>query len=522
MKKTHVFLLFLLMSHLLLGGKLALKVDKTTITQGDEVTITLTAHGKDITFPTLKSIGGYPVTSSGLSQGFSATFGNGNASAQYQKSIRFSFAPEHNITIPSLSVTIDGAIQKTQPTPLLVLPAGHVNTSKGGFRLTMHSTRKSVYVGEAFLVQVIFYEPRNSNIAQAQYTAPKFDGFFVKSSPQERLENTPQGTEHIFDYILTPQKEGNITLTAPRIKLGIQTFSGTRDPWGFFSNEVHWKSLRGTPHTLTVKPLPTSTDIVGTFRLKATATPRKVKANKPVNYTLSIEGKGSLEEMDDPTFDLPDVTVYSDDAKVDTRIEKGQVISQWIKKYTFIADHDFTIPSVHLTTFDPTTAQDKPLTTQPVTIRIYGAKSHTTLATPPSDSVQKGSTPLTQAKSSAVRQTLKTDTNDSLFEDTTYYAKQAQKALGSTWPWWALVLSFVTGILLTLVATWATTKFSVRTKKRTKKYTPTEALELLYPHTNDSPEIEEMVRDLYRVKQGEKRTIDSKKLERILQKISRT
>jgi hypothetical protein len=57
-------------------------------------------------------------------------------------------------------------------------------------------------------------------------------------------------------------------------------------------------------------------------------------------------------------------------------------------------------------------------------------------------------------------------------------------------------------------------------KTHHQTYTSDEALEILYPHTNDTPEIEKMVRKLYRIKRGENVTIDKEQLQRILQNVT--
>ncbi len=449
---------------------------------------------------------------------------NGTLTTLRQKTLVFSLAPDHNITIPSLTATIDGVPKKTRPIAIRIT-AGKAQAASGtAYQLHMLASRKSVYVGEPFVVQVVFHEPRNSSVAQAQYVAPKFDGFFVKTSPKERLENRPEGTDHVFDYILTPQREGNITITAPQIKLGMQTFSGAQDPWGFFNNEVHWQSLRGTPLTIAVKPLPTSTNLVGNFTVKGVVDSRTVHANKPVNYTLTLQGQGSLSELDDPHFDLNDVTVYSDDATSETRVEHGKIISKWVKKYTFISDHDFVIPAQTFTVFDPKSGQTKTCATQAVHVTVKGAAPATTASAKAAPSRTKTSvrapqpSPWTRPVPMASRHTK--DSNASLFEDTAYYARLSQVVSDKKWPLWSLFLSFLGGIIFACIGWKLYRLLPEKTGSRSKKYTPAEALEILYPHTHDTPEIEAMVRQLYRVQNGEKNVpIDPNALQRLVRSV---
>ncbi len=517
--------LWILGTGILFSGNVSLYVDKSSITKGEGVNVTLTAQGKTIVFPEIKTVGGFPVDPPQISEKVEANYVNGTLTTLREKSLRFTFFPDTNVTIPSFAVTIDGKTEKTQPVTIHIGTQAQGTNNQGQYQLKMLTQRHSVYVGEPFLLQVVFIEPRNSAVAQAQYIAPKFNGFFVKASPQERLEQTPNGTAHVFDYILTPQKEGTFTITAPQIKLGIKTFSGARDPWGFFNNEIHWQALQGSPKTITVKPTPSQVDLVGTFTVKASVDSQSVRANKPVNYSLVFDGQGSLDDMDEPTFDLPDVTVYSDDPQATTHVRNNQIVSHWEKKYTFIGDHDFTIPALSFHVFDPKTGKTTTLKTKPYAIHISGgvaAQKPTTPAKPtitPASTFRPKGQPVSPKATSEIQKPAVQDANRSLLEDTAYYAQQTQNKFDL--PWWSLIVAFLLGIL-TLFGGQKLLPLLKRKRSIThhRKYTPSEALDLLYPHTNDSPEIEAMVRDLYRAQRGEKVEIDQGKLQEIVKKVT--
>jgi len=520
MKPLKIWILFIALSWLNLAGNVTIHVSSDTVHKGDPVEVTLTAEGKQIVFPTIDAIGRYPIDAPKISQKIEASYLNGTFKSIRRETMRFAFFPENNITIPSLKIQVDGKTRQTRPVSITVLPPDQSGSNKDGYRLQMITTRQSVYVAEAFALQVIFFEPRNSNVAQAQYIAPKFDGFFVKSSSKERLENTPEGTKHIFDYILTPQKEGNFTITAPVIKLGIQTFSGVRDPWGFFNNEVHWKSLQASPKIISVKPLPHPADLVGNFTIAGAPDATTVEVNKPVNFTLTLKGEGSLDDIDAPKIDIPGVTIYSDDARSDVQISGNRIISHWEKKYTFIADRDFTIPAISFSMFNPRTGQSSTLTTNPSSIHVTGgslpASTPKSTVLPPKKSAAPSSS-VTQLPVAAETKR-PDDLNRSLFEDTSFYDRLNQQKEWALWPWWSLLLSFIGGVFLTSVWFGLRKKIPLSTHKKShRKYTPDEALSLLYPHLNDSPEIEAMVRDLYRIKNGEKLPLDHKKIARLIQ-----
>jgi len=511
---------------------LTIEATPQTVQKGEGVTVTVTAKGKQIIFPSLDHIGSYPISAPSIRSKDQVMIVNGSISTLHQKTMRFTLFPDRNITIPPLNVQIDGKTEQTRPLSIRVTTHPQTTRGQNGYRLRMIPSSRDVYVGQPLVLDVVFFEPRNSQVAQAQYIPPKFDGFFVKSDDQEQLQQEPQGTSHIFTYILTPQKEGNFTISAPQIKLGIKTFNAINDPWGLFNNEVRWQALQAAPVTIHVRPVPAGVDWVGSLQMNATVDTRQVAADKPVNYTLTIDGNGSLDDIDEPEFDLSDVTVYSNDAQVESRIQNGQVISHWVKKYTFIADHDFTIPALRKKVFNPRTGQVVTLETPAYTIHVTGsaATEHAGIQTPtPSDHTSAPrtaqATPAATAKPAPSRtkaNTANKENNRSLLEDTAWYAQQAKEKTDRQWPLWALILAFLTGIIATIIAMKILPK--LRRKRaaitRHRHYSIDEALAILYPHTNDSPEIEAMVRELYRAKQDTNISIDQKKLGELIEQVA--
>jgi len=507
------------------AGSVSIQAIPQTVQKGHSVTVTVSAQGKEVTFPSIDHIGPYPINAPQISQNIEAKYVNGSFSAQQKKTMRFSFFPDKNITIPPLSIQVDGQTRHTQALAIHVrsAAAGH---AQNGYRLEMIPSTRRVYVGQPLVLNVVFFEPRNSQVTQAQYVPPKFDGFFVKSDNQEQLQQDAQGTSHIFTYILTPQKEGNFTITAPQIKLGIRTFSGARDPWGFFNNDVRWQALQASPVTIHVRPVPSPVDLVGDFKMNATVDSSQVPADKPVNYTLTIEGTGSLEDIDDPKFDLNDVTVYSDDAQVSSRIQNGHIISHWVKKYTFIADHDFTIPALKEKVFNPMTAQVSTLTTPPYPIHVTGDSTRNTgNQNPPAQAPAPAATQtppaLTQTPASTPGALTSRESNRSLLEDTAWYALQAHEKNSRQWPLWALILAFVAGIVAASIAMrfWPRIRRRRSLTVRSRHYSTDEALAILYPHTNDSAEIEAMVRELYQAKQDSNIKVDQEKLGKLIEQV---
>lgn len=152
---------------------------------------------------------------------------------------------------------------------------------------------------------------------------------------------------------MTAKQEGNYTIGPARVDIPEQD-SNTKDPFGIFMN-AEWTKVTSNMIPIKVMAAPQSSDLIGAFTLQSSADTHEVKANKPVNLTIKIEGEGSLETFEMPPYDIDDVTVYSNDANVQTDVANHSIKSSYTKSFAFIGDHDFTIPSREFSVYNPKT-----------------------------------------------------------------------------------------------------------------------------------------------------------------------
>jgi hypothetical protein len=511
-----ILILLIVGTNPMVADSVTVNVSNTHITNGEEVIVDIVANGNNIVFPEIDKIGRLPANRVGETNEIIM-----GSTSRHTKSVSYAIYPDTNMTIPPFEVTIDGKIKKTNSVKIYVGSSKNGTDTRNGYHLTMTSSKKEVYEGEPFWMQIAFFMPKSNDVIQDnKFSAPSFDGFFVKSDQKFIPKRSSDGTTYVINYILTPQKSGELTIPAPQMKIGIKTFKGARDPWGFFNNEISWRNFKGNPITIKAKSTPSKIDLIGSFVIEATVDAKSIIANKPINYTITIHGKGGLEDIEDPKFDLPGVTVYSDDGQGDSHVQNGEVISTWEKKYTFIADHDFTIPSIKKTVFDSKTGKTKVMTTESFNIKVNGGVS-TPVTTSTSGSKNNNISQKTTKTftSGAAKPKKVKDDNLSLLEDTDYYEQKEKEDADAKWSLWSLLATLLVGIILGIMLRhW----FPIITRKRgskttlTHKYTKKEALDILYPHTNDSPEIEEMVRILYKAQNDSSITIDKDKLQKMI------
>ena len=461
----------------------------TEVVQGNMVQLKIKAIGNRAAFPDISEIGGSQVVGRHKGQNNSFTYINGVMKNVRSTSLVLTFAPQHDTIVPSYSINIDGTVYKTDPIALKVVKGTAPKMLQDNkFSLQMRSDKNSVMVGEPVLVTVYFSLENGVRLSEnPQYDAPVFKGFFTKEIDKEKTyrEGNRQVTE--LRYLLTPQKEGNFTIEPATAKVGVADTS-RRDMFGRFFGTV-WVPISSNSITVEVKAISQNTDLVGSFFMENSIDKQQVKANKPVNLTVKIEGEGSLEDFEFPEYEIDGVTIYSDDAKVETEIIGEKLKSTYVKSFVFISDSDFRIPSRNITVYDTETSTVKTLEIPSYTISVEAKKALVSNA----DKTEKSTVVQTNIKQ-----------NESLLPDA------VEKEVGvKSVEWWMLILAFILGLLLMYVLKYVPlSKF----KRNKSPYKESEALKILYAHISESKEIEEMVRKLYARKNGDKSVVIDKKL----------
>jgi hypothetical protein len=373
-----------------------------------------------------------------------------------------------------------------------------VGQSNDIFSLQMRANKTKVMVGESLMVTVYFSLKNGVRLSQdIQYTAPSFPGFIVTEGGDQNAYIKGNYQVQEVRYILTAQQEGNFTATPAHAKVGVADRS-RRDIFGMTFG-TKWKQMASNSLQIEVLPQVQKSDLVGDYTLDTTIDAQEVKANKPVNLTVKIEGKGNLESFEFPKYEIDGVTVYSDEAKVETKIIDGELYSNYSKSFAFISEEDFKIPARSFSMLTPEDNQLKELNVNAYDVAIKKASSTVSSAVKP-DTHGVVHTKIAQPSS----------TKEETVE------KQVEVKGVS---WWMLAIAFGLGMLFMFVLRW----LPGLTSRNTSPYKESEALKILYGHMSEDTEIEEMVRKLYARKNGDKDVqIDKKVLKEMVDRVKQS
>lgn len=489
MKK--LFLLsIILLSSLLYSGSVEAKVDTKEVVKGNVVKLYLQAIGEDISFPDIQEIGGEPVVGTSMQSSSNITYLNGAMKSVKQNTKIIGFIPQKDMTIPSYTVKIEGKVYETDPIDIKVVASKAPKLKKDAwYSFELSSEKNRVMAGESFVATIyVSISDQIQGAKLSEFADPNMQGFFsqVMGEPKQYRQNGYTVLEK--QYLLTANKEGNFTISGATAKLG-EADKRRRDFFGRYATQ--WYDIASNDLQIEVVPQPHESDLVGEFTIDATIDATEIKANKPVNLTIKIEGKGNLEEFEFPKYEIDGVTVFSDEAKVQSRVINGALHSSFTQSFAMISGEDFTIPAQRFSVYNPTAKTLEKLEIATYDIHVKEDKNALVATTP-------------AAPSEEVPASLPTSQN-------------VETKAVETIAWWMLAVAFTAGMLVMYLLVVLLPKL-----KSGKNYQNDEAFQVLYPHINESSEVEEMVRKLYARKNGDKSVeIDKKVLKALIDKLKK-
>lgn len=110
--------------------------------------------------------------------------------------------------------------------------------------------------------------------------------------------------------------------------------------------------------------------LVGTFTLDVKKDEEGVKEFEPYHMEILIRGRGSFKEIKRFVFDIDGVKVFQEDPKMDIKLTKNGYEGLWSQKFAFVADKNFTIPSIELNYFDLTSHSVRELKFQELKVDV--------------------------------------------------------------------------------------------------------------------------------------------------------
>ena len=499
MKKVIGNILLIIFSTLwLYGASAKLELKTPAIYKGQGAQFAISASGSNIEFPTISDIEGFSVHQNGTSTSYINI--NGKTTQTITKN--YIFTPSKTVTIPSFNIKIDGQNFTTLSQKVTILKP---QASKNGapFIVDMNISKTHLKVGESATLKIKFKQRFDAKADRVTLSEPKIDNFWIKktTTPKHYQEGNYMVNE--YDYLIFAQKEGKFHIDPIVANIGkaIQTHSNDpffNDPiFNAFNTQIRWSKIASNSLDVSVDPLPQNLELFGDFTISATVDKHTVYANKPINLTIHVSGKGNIDDVQKFDINIPNAVVYADKPKIKSGIINGKYGGDFFQKIAIVSDSNYTIPAISLRFFDKTNNNVKTISTKPIQISVIGSSSKGTLQEPKIETAT-GVKSLSQNTPKVITKIVKKEQNP--------FTK-----------WLFMLFGLILGVALTLA--WLKLKKPNQKRengiiKEIKKAKDDRALfELLLPYANESKVVanalKELEENLYR---GKNNRIDKQKL----------
>ena len=332
-------------------------VDSSDVQRGEMVTYEMMVDGDNIVRPTIATLCGQNVISTGSQTSIQMI--NGTMTKSYI--FTYKFLPQKSCVIKPIEVEIDSKILKTNSVKVNVSKLKIQKNSP--FILTLESDRNQVYVGEPFELKLLFKQRNGAEAIDSEFIAPNFKGFWIKEESKASRYKKDGYTITEKNYKLAAQRIGELKISSAEMRIAYRTH--TRDPWAGVISRIKWRSYYSNEVKISAKAIPNGVSLVGDFSISAEIDKNSINANEAVNVNIRVLGEGNLEDIESFKPYVTGVNVFEE--KIETI---GNKLTQ---KIVFVSDKDFTIPSFELVYFDTQTQKVKKITTQPIDIKVVGA-----------------------------------------------------------------------------------------------------------------------------------------------------
>ena len=336
-----LILLFFSLSTLFANIKLT--IPSNTIVKNESFIFTIEAFGNKIKFPDISEIDGLDVQE--ISNSTSTNIINGQITKRIKKA--YSFNPTNDFILPSFEAVIDGKNYYTKEEKITLQKAS--KTKSDVFDLTIKTNTNEFYIGENFILTLIFKYKKDAQVNNLYLEKPNFENFFYKQI--DDTKNYEEGEFQVLEikFLMFAVKEGILKIDP--IKINSEIIDNTAYSYSIFSSKKN-ETIYSNELNFNIKSLPENIKLIGSFDIETSIDKKKVKRGEAVSYKLRISGIGNIDDINNIKLPINDVTIYENKPLRKTGIVNNEYIGNYEKVFSIIANKSFTIPSIPLEYFD--------------------------------------------------------------------------------------------------------------------------------------------------------------------------
>jgi hypothetical protein len=380
-------------------------VQPSTVAAGTPFLLSIEISGNSISQPQIPDLDGALIEKA-PSQSFSsmqAEFSGTRRSVVQTQHLGYQAVADRpgKVTIPPISITVDGKVLSTQPLVVTVVASGQpvplaqpqpptgpiqppsTRPSQQGRQPTWDDAvfiegsvdKNEVYQGQPvqLTLNLWYIAIPDFQVGSARGQDPQFpatEGFYAVTAQPIRVQQQRNGLNYEgiqYRRILYPTAAGDLRIAAWHWE-GIAQH-------GFFDR--HKYTLDTQPIDIKVKPLPERpadfSGAVGTFTIKAQLARKQVVQGVPTQLVVQVAGQGNPDAIGMPQMAKID-NAYVSDPEKESKPADPNVPNNVEKTFTYAitpnAAGKMQIPEIAFCYFDPDTASFKTEKTPPFTVDV--------------------------------------------------------------------------------------------------------------------------------------------------------
>ena len=351
----------------------------------------------------------------GIATGMDIQWINGHQTSNYSRTYTYVLVPESagKFTIGSASIEVDGKTYKTKSIPIEVIDENSasqgVNNTKSDAKSSQQKQKESakateqsvagndiflmfnlsnrdVYKGEAIRITLMLYTRVGPPADINSFSMPKFNDFWAQEVPTGNDHSRAEYKGRIYEtyklteYIIVPQRTGNITISPAELSAVLRLESQSDDHNIYYGRQERYvtRTLRSAPVTIKVKEFPsnapaTFNGAVGKFSMTSKAPEATMSANSSNEISVTISGSGNLKFVTAPKLTLPEsFEVYDTKTADNVRTSAAGSSGSITYTYPFVARTagEYHIEPMVFSYFDLELKQYKSLSTEPFVITV--------------------------------------------------------------------------------------------------------------------------------------------------------
>jgi hypothetical protein len=362
------------------AASLDISLNKTKISTDEQIDITVTASGGRPSDPVFPAANDFEVSYRGSSSNVEIVNGSMSQSFAYT----YTLVPRNTgkFTVGPVTAEIDGQQYTTRAVPIEVVGAGENRKPDQNSELfvTAQVNNLHPYLNEPVIYTFRFFRRVSTGNHQVKY--PDFKGFWVEQLGHDREFEMVINNER---YIVTEEKKALYPT-----ETGLHTIEPTGfiveylfkedDGFGGIFTQTRSELKRFTTNQikLNVKPLPPGkpADFSGLVSprasLAASMNETSAKVGDSLTLSLTLSGKGSVDEVKLPKLNLEGFKVYEDKPVVKSLMQGEDLITQKTFKFALIPlkSGKLKIPPLKISYFNTKTKRYQSVSSSPFNLKV--------------------------------------------------------------------------------------------------------------------------------------------------------